>query len=103
MRAAAAPASASRSAWIRRLRAMSASAVALAGAVDEPAWKGKPSWYLVAADDRMIRPPAQRFMAERAGAEVSETGGSHAVYVSKPEAVAEILERAAVGAMADAG
>jgi pimeloyl-ACP methyl ester carboxylesterase len=76
---------------------------ALAGTVGEPAWKGKPSWYLVAADDRMIPPPAQRFMAERAGAEVSETGGSHAVYVSKPEAVAEILERAAVGAMADAG
>ena len=75
---------------------------ALAGAVTEPAWKTKPSWYLVAADDHMIPPPAQRFMAERAGAEVSETGGSHAVYVSKPEAVAELLERAAAGAMADA-
>jgi pimeloyl-ACP methyl ester carboxylesterase len=75
---------------------------ALAGAVTEPAWKTRPSWYLVAADDRMIPPPAQRFMAGRAGAEVSETGGSHAVYVSKPEAIAEILERAAAGAMADA-
>ncbi len=75
---------------------------ALAGAVTEPAWKAKASWYLVAADDRMIPPPAQRFMAERAGAEVSETGGSHAVYVSKPEAVAEMLERAAAAAMADA-
>ncbi len=75
---------------------------ALAGAVTEPAWKTKPSWYLVAADDRMIPPPAQRFMAERAGAEVSETGGSHAVYVSKPEAVAVLLERATAGAMAEA-
>jgi pimeloyl-ACP methyl ester carboxylesterase len=75
---------------------------ALAGAVTEPAWKSKPSWYLVAADDRMIPPPAQRFMAGRAGAEVSETGGSHAVYVSKPQAVAELLERAAAGAMAEA-
>jgi pimeloyl-ACP methyl ester carboxylesterase len=75
---------------------------ALAGAVSEPAWKAKPSWYLVAADDRMIPPPAQRFMAERAGADVSETGGSHAVYVSKPEAVAELLERAAADAMAEA-
>jgi pimeloyl-ACP methyl ester carboxylesterase len=75
---------------------------ALAGAVAEPAWKTKPSWYLVAADDRMIPPPAQRFMAERAGAEVIETGGSHAVYVSKPEAVAKLLERAAAGAMAEA-
>jgi pimeloyl-ACP methyl ester carboxylesterase len=75
---------------------------ALAGAVSAPAWKSKPSWYLVAADDRMIPPPAQRFMAERAGAEVTETGGSHAFYVSKPEAVAELLERAAAGAMAEA-
>lgn len=75
---------------------------ALAGAVTEPAWKAKPTWYLVAADDHMIPPPAQHFMAERAGAEVSETGGSHAVYVSKPETVAELLERAAAGAMAEA-
>jgi pimeloyl-ACP methyl ester carboxylesterase len=75
---------------------------ALAGAVTEPAWKTKPSWYLVAADDHMIPPPAQRFMAKRAGAEVTETGGSHAVYVSKPEAVAGLLERAAAGAMAEA-
>jgi pimeloyl-ACP methyl ester carboxylesterase len=75
---------------------------ALAGAVTEPAWKTKPSWYLVVGDDHMIPPPAQRFMAERAGAAVSETGGSHAVYVSKPEVVAELLERAAAGAMAEA-
>jgi pimeloyl-ACP methyl ester carboxylesterase len=75
---------------------------ALAGAVTEPAWKTRPSWYLVAADDHMIPPPAQHFMAGRAGAEVSETGGSHAVYVSRPEAVAEILELAAAGAMAEA-
>lgn len=75
---------------------------ALAGAITEPAWKTKPSWYLVAADDHMIPPPAQRLMAGRAGAEVSETGGSHAVYVSKPEAVAQVLELAAAGAMADA-
>ena len=75
---------------------------ALAGAVTEPAWKSKPSWYLVAADDRMIPPPAQRFMAGRAGAEMSETAGSHAFYVSRPEAVAELLERAAAGAMAEA-
>ena len=75
---------------------------ALAGAVTEPAWKTRPSWYLVAADDRMIPPPAQRLMAARAGAEVSETGGSHALYVSKPETVADLLERAAAGAMAEA-
>ncbi|MGW7366224.1 alpha/beta fold hydrolase [Streptomyces sp. NPDC054841] len=68
---------------------------ALNGTVTEPAWRAKPSWYLVAADDRMIPPPAQRAMAERAGATVSETAGSHAVYVSQPEAVAELIRQAA--------
>ena len=67
---------------------------ALNGAVTEPAWRTKPSWYLVASDDKMIPPPAQRAMAKRAGATVSETGGSHAVYVSKPAAVAAIIAKA---------
>ena len=57
---------------------------ALGGAISEPAWRSKPSWYLVATEDRMIPPPAQRAMAERAGATVAETPGSHAVYVSNP-------------------
>ena len=65
---------------------------ALAGAVTEPAWRVKPSLYLVAADDHMIPPPAQRLMAKRAGATVVETSGSHAVYVSKPQAVAKAIE-----------
>ncbi|QEL24077.1 alpha/beta hydrolase [Bosea sp. F3-2] len=68
---------------------------ALTGAVSNPAWKVKPSYYLVATDDRMIPPPAQRKMAQRAGATVVETKGSHAVYVSKPAVVAEIIEKAA--------
>lgn len=68
---------------------------ALTGAVTNPAWKVKPSYYLVAADDRMIPPPAQRLMAQRAGSTVVETAGSHAVYVSKPDVVADIIERAA--------
>jgi pimeloyl-ACP methyl ester carboxylesterase len=67
---------------------------ALEGAVTEPAWRTKPSWYLVAADDKMIPPPAQRAMAKRAGSTVTETGGSHAVYVSKPAAVAAIIAKA---------
>jgi pimeloyl-ACP methyl ester carboxylesterase len=65
------------------------------GAVGEPAWRSKPSWYLIAADDRMIPPAAQRFMSERAGSTVSEVAGSHAVYVSRPEAVAALIEKAA--------
>ncbi len=68
---------------------------ALGGTITEPAWKTKPSWYLVATEDKMIPPPAQRFMAERAGATVSEAAGSHAIYVSQPSAVAAIIEKAA--------
>jgi pimeloyl-ACP methyl ester carboxylesterase len=69
---------------------------ALNGAVTVPAWKSKKSWYLVARDDRMIPPPAQRSMAGRAGAEVVEVAGSHAVYESRPDAVVQLIARAAV-------
>ena len=68
---------------------------ALAGEVTTPAWKTKPSWYLVAKDDKMIPPPAQRAMSQRAGAKVTEVAGSHAVYVSQPQAVADLIKRAA--------
>ena len=68
---------------------------ALNGTISEPAWRSKPSWYLVASDDRMIPPPAQRFMSERAGATVVEEAGSHSIYVSQPRATAELIERAA--------
>lgn len=68
---------------------------ALNGAITEPAWKTKPSWYLVAKDDRMIPPPAQRLMSKRAGSTVTEVPGSHAVYVSQPKAVAAVIEKAA--------
>jgi pimeloyl-ACP methyl ester carboxylesterase len=71
---------------------------ALTGAVTEPAWKVKPSFYLVAADDHMIPPPAQRLMAKRAGSTVTEVPGSHAVYVSNPQAVANLIEQAAAAA-----
>ena len=71
---------------------------ALGGAVTEPAWRVKPSWYLVAGDDRMIPPPAQRTMAERIGAPTVEVpGASHSVYVSQPAAVADLIKRAARG------
>ena len=68
---------------------------ALQGAVSHPAWKTKPSWYLVAQDDRMIPPAAQRQMSKRAGATVVEAPGSHAIYVSQPEAVADLIAKAA--------
>jgi pimeloyl-ACP methyl ester carboxylesterase len=68
---------------------------ALAGEVTVPAWKSKPSWYLVASDDKMIPPPAQRQMSQRAGSIVSEVPGSHAIYVSQPQVVASLIEKAA--------
>jgi pimeloyl-ACP methyl ester carboxylesterase len=70
---------------------------ALNGAVSNASWKAKPIWYLVATDDRMIPPDAQRAMSKRAGANAVEVKGSHAVYVSQPEAVADLIVRAAEG------
>ena len=68
---------------------------ALSGTISEPAWRNKPSWYLVATEDRMIPPPAQRSMSERAGSTVVEAAGSHAIYVSQPAAVCGLIEKAA--------
>ncbi|MGJ6962140.1 alpha/beta fold hydrolase [Streptosporangium sp. G11] len=70
---------------------------ALGGTITEAAWRTKPSWYMVATEDRMIPPPAQRAMSERAGATVAEVAGSHAIYISQPEAVTELIKKAAVG------
>ncbi len=71
---------------------------ALSGAISQPAWKTKPSWYLVSTDDKMIPPDAQRAMSKRAGSTVVEVKGSHSVYVSQPQAVASLIEKAAQGA-----
>jgi pimeloyl-ACP methyl ester carboxylesterase len=68
---------------------------ALNGTISDPTWRSKPSWYLIATDDRMIPPPAQRMMAERAGATTTEAAGSHAIYVSQPGAVASLITQAA--------
>jgi len=68
---------------------------ALGGTISEPAWRNKPSWYLLTTEDRMIPPPAQQMMSERAGSTVEEVPASHSVYVSQPSAVAAIIEKAA--------
>jgi pimeloyl-ACP methyl ester carboxylesterase len=68
---------------------------ALGGVVSDPAWRSKPSWYLVVTDDRMIPPPAQRTMAERLGATTTEVPGSHAIYVSRPDVVSGLIVQAA--------
>ena len=71
---------------------------ALGGTISEAAWHNKPSWYLIATDDRMIPPPAQREMSGRAGATVEEVAASHSLYVSQPAALAEVIKKAASAA-----
>ena len=73
------------------------------GTISEPAWRVKPSWYLVTTEDRMIPPAAQRAMSKRAGSTVVEVKGSHAIYVSQPGAVAALIEQAAKGISTAAG
>lgn len=68
---------------------------ALAGTISEPAWRSKPSWYLVATEDRMIPPAAQRLMSKRAGSTVVEVAGSHSIFLSQPGKVAALIEQAA--------
>jgi pimeloyl-ACP methyl ester carboxylesterase len=68
---------------------------ALNEAVSEPAWRTKPSWYLVTTEDHMIPPGQQRVMSERAKAAVTEAAGSHATYVSQPAVVAQLIKQAA--------
>lgn len=75
---------------------------AIKGSITHPAWQDKPTWYLVASQDKMIPPVAQHQMAERAHAKISEIASSHAVYVSHPKAVAALIEKAAQGATAKA-
>ena len=76
---------------------------ALSGTVSKAAWKTKPSWYLVATEDKMIPPPAQYFMSKRAGSTVVEVAGSHAIYVSQPNAVAMLIKDASQGVTKKAG
>jgi len=70
---------------------------AISGEITEPAWRTKPSWYLVVTDDKMIPPPAQEFMSQRAGSTVERVPGSHSIYVSQPQAVADLIKAAAKG------
>ena len=75
---------------------------ALNGKVGEPAWKAKPSWYLVASDDRILPPATQRSMSKRAGSIAVEAAGSHAIHVSQPLVVAALIDRAAAEITASA-
>jgi pimeloyl-ACP methyl ester carboxylesterase len=70
---------------------------ALNGMVSSAAWRSKRTWYLIATEDKMIPPDAQRFMAKRAEANAIEVKGSHAIFISQPRAVADLIEAAAAG------
>jgi pimeloyl-ACP methyl ester carboxylesterase len=70
---------------------------ALQGALTKAAWRDRPSWYLLTTEDRMIPPAAQQAMSTRAGASVTEVAASHSVYVSRPQAVASLIQEAAAG------
>jgi pimeloyl-ACP methyl ester carboxylesterase len=76
---------------------------ALGGTITTPAWKSKPSWYLLVTDDKMIPLHAQQFMCERAGATSTQVPGSHAIYVSSPGAVAALIKTAAASAKSASG
>jgi pimeloyl-ACP methyl ester carboxylesterase len=60
------------------------------------AWRNKPSYAVVATEDRVLNPDLQRWMYKRAGAKVTEVNASHTVYISKPHEVADVIEQAAL-------
>jgi len=66
--------------------------------VTTPAWKSKPSWYMVATADRSINPEQERMMAKRANAKTIEVNSSHAAYISHPKETAKLIEEAAASA-----
>ena len=71
------------------------SKAALSAQVTQPAWRSRPSWAIVATEDRTINPDLERWMAARAGSKVVEIKGSHAVFVAQPRAVADVIVDAA--------
>jgi pimeloyl-ACP methyl ester carboxylesterase len=66
--------------------------------VTHPAWKTKPTWYMVATDDRSINPDQERMMAKRAKAKTVEVKSSHVAYISHPKETAKLIEEAATSA-----
>lgn len=69
--------------------------------IQTPAWKNKPSWYMVATSDRIINPDLERFYAQRAGSKmvVEIKGGSHSIYASRPKEVSRLIAIAATDAL----
>ena len=63
-----------------------------------PAWKHKPTWYMVATEDRSINPEQERMMAKRAKAKTVEVKASHVAYMAYPKETAKLIEEAATHA-----
>ncbi len=63
--------------------------------VTNPAWKTRPTWYMVATEDRSINPEQERMMAKRAHATMVEVKASHVAYMSHPKEAAKLIEEAA--------
>jgi len=89
----------------RQARVLASVQKPIAGAIlgtpaGHPAWRDLPSWYLVARDDQAIAPALERFMAARAKSKTIEVSASHAVMLSRPHAVADLIERAATACAA---
>jgi len=76
------------------------SADSFTSTVKTPAWKSKPSWYMVSTQDRSINPEQERMMARRARAKTVEVASSHAAYMSHPVETAKLIEEAAASAPA---
>ena len=66
--------------------------------ITHPAWKAKPSWYLVSSKDQVIPPDVERMYAKRMKAVTREVDGSHVAFVSHPDIAAHLIEDAAIGA-----
>lgn len=89
----------------RQARVLASVQKPIAGAIlgtpsGHPAWRDLPSWYVVSRDDQAIAPALERFMAARAKSKTVELSASHAVLVSRPHAVADLIERVATASAA---
>src|SRR6202020_3384246 len=86
-------------AWFMAISQVPISTDSFTHKVTKPAWKHKPTWYMVASADRSINPEQERMMAKRARAKTVELSASHVAYMSHPRATAKLIEEAAHAAL----
>ena len=88
-------------AWFMAIAQVPISTDSFTHKVRNPAWKTKPSWYMVATADRSINPDQERMMAKRAHAKTVEVNSSHVAYISHPQETAKLIEEAAASGPAN--